>query len=80
MVRADKRKSRAKTPAVAKPRTYAFCTNMAVAGSRFCTHHETAMVLEMSAAGYLTPRPYSAPFRSWEKRENTHDTKYGRDR
>ena len=50
----------------------------AKAGRRFCEECEKAIKAEMEQVGYLTRTPGVGPYRSSEMRENTYETKHGR--
>lgn len=54
------------------------CDTMAIRGQRFCKTCKKHRLTEMKEAGYLTPKP-SQTYRSPDQRENTSETKFGKD-
>ena len=57
------------------------CRREALHGERFCEGCRRFLLAEMQDSGYLTPRIYGHEdkYRPPEAKENTRDTKYGRD-
>ena len=49
-------------------------------GHRYCVPCRKAVIKELQAVGYLKPAPqHGTPWRTNDHRENTYETKHGRD-
>lgn len=64
---------------MADKRPCVLCDNPRVPGAKYCKECKKLVLLELQAAGYLTPRPFLGSPRSSEQKENTYETKHGRD-
>ncbi len=51
----------------------------AMRGERFCKQCKKEVLAELKESGYLTRGVYGGRFRGTDARENTRETKYGKD-